>query len=190
MYEGAGGTTEHPWDISPAAAQLSTKALEAFFQEWLFFGLIIESLGGNSQTPNSSPSPVALETNADATQTSNADPAQEHNDAPSEDNSAYRDNQAIVDRVYRDFVYQADALSFITTRTFLLDLQTHGQSHCFPSILRETASRPGANVCGCACDKRTTFTPICRQTSGPISSSPSEPWPRPSLMLCSPYAIG
>jgi hypothetical protein len=123
MYEGAGGTTEHPWDISPAAAQLSTKALEAFFQEWLFFGLIIESLGGNSQTPSSSPSPLALETNADATQTINADLAQEHNDAPSEDNSAYRDNQAIVDRVYRDFVYQADALSFITTRTFLLELQ-------------------------------------------------------------------
>ncbi|KIW71824.1 hypothetical protein PV04_00056 [Phialophora macrospora] len=107
MYDGAGGTTEHPWEISPAAAQLSTKAWEAFFQEWLFFGLIIESLGGNSDPLSSSPSPRAPE----------------HNDESAEENSALRDRQAIVDRVYRDFVYQADALSYITTRTFLLDLQ-------------------------------------------------------------------
>ena len=115
MYDGAGGTTEYPWEISPAAQQLSTKELEAFFQEWLLFGLITEALDGNSETLGSSPLPAAQQTNTN--------PAQEHNNAASIECHTHGHCQTIVDRVYRDFVYQADAKSYITTRIFTSELQ-------------------------------------------------------------------
>jgi hypothetical protein len=115
MYDGAGGTTEYPWEISPAAQQLSTKELEVFFQEWLFFGLITEALDGNSETLGSSPLPAAQQTNGK--------PAQEHNNAGSREHHTHEHSQTTVDRVYRDFVYQADAKSYITTRTFTSELQ-------------------------------------------------------------------
>jgi hypothetical protein len=115
MYDGAGGTTEHPWEISPAAQQLSTRDLEAFFQEWLFFGLITEALDGNSETPGSFPSPAAQQTNGK--------PAHEHNDAASREYHTYGHGQTIIDRIYRDFVYEADAKSYITTRTLTSELE-------------------------------------------------------------------
>jgi len=115
MYDGAGGTTEHPWEISPAAQKLSTRDLEAFFQEWLFFGLITEALAGNSEILGSSPLPAAQQTNDK--------PAHEHNDATSREYHTYGHGQTIIDRIYKDFVYEADAKSYITTRTFTSELQ-------------------------------------------------------------------
>jgi hypothetical protein len=115
IYDSAGGTTEHPWEILPAAQQLSTRELEAFFQEWLFFGLITEALDGNSETLGSSPLPAAQQTNSE--------PAQKHNNAASREYHMHGHGQTTVDRVYRDFVYQADAKSYITTKTFMSELQ-------------------------------------------------------------------
>jgi hypothetical protein len=115
MYEGAGGTTEHPWEISPAVGQFSTKELEAFFQEWLFFGLIIEALDGNSEALGSSPLLAA--------QQSNGTPAQEHNNAASAKDHTCGHSQTTVDRVYRNFVYQADGKFYITTRTLTSELR-------------------------------------------------------------------
>ncbi|KAK5703276.1 hypothetical protein LTR97_004225 [Elasticomyces elasticus] len=44
MYNGAGGTTEYPWHVLQEVFPTPLATLEAFFQEWLFFGLIIEAL--------------------------------------------------------------------------------------------------------------------------------------------------
>lgn len=122
MYDGAGGTTDYPWERSPAAQQLSTKELEAFFQEWLFFGLITEALDGNSGTLGSSPLPPAQQTNDK--------PTQEHNNAASRECHTHGHSQTTVDRVYRDFVYQADAKSYITTRTFTSELRSSWSISC------------------------------------------------------------
>ena len=114
MYFGAGGTTEHPWEMRPGAHETPTEDLQAFFQEWLFFGLIIEALDGNSGTTSSCHLP--------ATQQAADEPAQERNEVPSKELPVHRHKQTVVSRVYEDFVYQADKESCITTRTFLAEL--------------------------------------------------------------------
>jgi hypothetical protein len=115
MYFGAGGTTEFPWEIRPGAHETPTEDLQAFFQEWLFFGLIIEALDGNSETTSSSHLP--------ATQQPADEPPPERNDVPFAELPPHRHKQTIVSRVYEEFVYQADMKSYITTKPLLAELR-------------------------------------------------------------------
>jgi hypothetical protein len=114
MYFGAGGTTEHPWEIRPDAHGTPTEDLQVFFQEWLFFGLIIEALDGNTETTSSSALPP--------TEQATAETAQELKDKLSDEPPQYKRKHSIISRVYRDFVYQAETESYITTETFLAEL--------------------------------------------------------------------
>ncbi len=114
MYFGAGGTTEHPWEMRLGVHENENEDLQRFFQEWLFFGLIIEALDGNSETTSSSHLPQ--------TQQSAEQQGPDRGDLPCEEYPTRRHKQTIISSVYREFIYQVDLDSYVTTRSFLAEL--------------------------------------------------------------------
>ncbi|KAK6433211.1 hypothetical protein LTR95_010612 [Oleoguttula sp. CCFEE 5521] len=87
------------------ADQVSTRGLAAFFQEWLFFGLIVEALDGNSGT-------TSCHDLSRSAQTPTGESTPECNLHSIVAFPTHRQKQAIVSRVQREFVYQTDDGSY------------------------------------------------------------------------------
>ena len=104
MYEGSGGTTDHPWEISPEAEGIPLAELEAFFQRWLFFGLLVEALGGNAEEGEGEEG--------------------RENEEMEVVGVSKGPNQEIIDRIYKSYTIQTSSGTYLTTKYLHSDLQT------------------------------------------------------------------